>query len=109
MSLEVVASAATCLPVLTVEPEELRAMSAAHDSRILTPSDSPKLRGCRGWPLSRLLEIAAASLGRALHPRAVGVFTASDGLQTEPIALDELRKGVLLHTAADGTPLGGGG
>ena len=38
-----------------------------------------------------------------------GVFTAGDGMSTEPIAFEILAQGIVLHTDAEGKPLQHGG
>lgn len=41
--------------------------------------------------------------------RCSGVFTASDGVSSEPIVHDELIQGLILHSDPDGEPLQRGG
>lgn len=75
--------------------------------RALEPTQtvpSGKLAGCVGISVQGLLQRAGAPVGCPS-----GIFTAADGLATEPIAIDELTEGLLLHSdsAGDALPQGG--
>ena len=61
-----------------------------------------KLAGCVGASVGALLAKCVGECGGGVS----GVFTAEDGVSTEPIAMDELVQGVILHSAdAAGAPL----
>jgi len=70
------------------------------EATVTLPSAAKKLAGCRGTPVSALLPPSVDEL-----PLASGVFVASDGVTTEPIALAELKRVLLVHGAPDGSPL----
>ena len=69
-------------------------------STVELPAEAKKLAGCVGTPVAALLP---KHITKLTHP--CGVFTASDGLMTEPITLTELAQGVIVHSTADGAPL----
>ena len=60
-----------------------------------------KLVGCQAIALSTLLERVRPNLGNGVS----GIFTASDGVITEPISFDELVKGFIVHSDAQGGAL----
>ena len=66
---------------------------------VVIESDA-KFKGYKGTRVAALL--GAAKTG-------TGVFTAGDGMQTDPIAFDILQQGIVMHTDADGKPLTHGG
>lgn len=67
---------------------------------VTLPESAKKLAGCRGVPVSALIpaDVLAESSAHA-------IFTAAD-LVTEPIPLAECAQGVIVHSEADGSPLG---
>lgn len=93
------------LAIFSVRLDEIRSMG----SHELPSGEAGKLAGCLGWPVSSLLNVAADSLGEPLDPATVGIFTASDGLETEPISLSDLMCGIIIHSNPDGSPLIAGG
>lgn len=60
-----------------------------------------KLHGCKGTSIGAIMSRLRPNLGNGVS----GVFTASDGVQTDPIELDQLVKGYILHTDASGAEL----
>ena len=64
------------------------------------PASDAKFAGFVGCSVKALL--GAAKSG-------TGVFTAGDGMSTEPIAFEILAQGIVLHTDAEGKPLQHGG
>ena len=66
------------------------------------PADTSggELAGCRGVPIAPLLPAHVDTLA---HPTAV-IITA-DGLATAPISLADLRRGVIVHSCPDASPL----
>ena len=109
-SLEVIATGrpsdgSSKLTIFSVRAEEMRSMK---QNRKLSASEAGKLAGCTGWPVAALLDVVAESLDGALDPATVGVFTASDGLETEPISLGDLVHGIIVHSSPEG-PLNTGG
>jgi hypothetical protein len=63
-----------------------------------------KLVGCQAIALSTLLERVRPNLGNGVS----GIFTASDGVVTDPISFDELVKGFIVHSDAQGGALSQG-
>jgi hypothetical protein len=63
-----------------------------------------KLVGCKAIALSTLLERVRPNLGNGVS----GIFTASDGVVTDPISFDELVKGFIVHSDAQGGALSQG-
>jgi len=94
------------LTIFSVRDHELRSMK---NKRTLSAEESTKLAGSSGWPVEALLETIAQSMDVQLDPASVGVFTASDGVQSEPISLADLVHGLILHSGPDGDPLSSGG
>ena len=78
------------LTIFSVRDHELRSMK---NKRTLSAEESTKLAGSSGWPVEALLETIAQSMDVQLDPASVGVFTASDGVQSEPISLADLVHG----------------
>lgn len=70
------------------------------DSVVLPADAGKKLAGCRAVPVSAILPAKASSL-----TGACGVFSASDGLTTDPIPYLQLVQGFVAHSTADGSPL----
>ena len=68
----------------------------------IVPDDGvqTKFTGSKGCSVAALL--GAAKSG-------TGVFTAGDGMQTEPIPFETLKQGIVMYTDADGNALQHGG
>jgi len=58
-----------------------------------------KLASCKAISVGTLLSRVRPNLGNGVS----GVFTAADGVSTDPISLDELVVGLIVHTDANGT------
>ena len=67
----------------------------------VVPDTDGKFAGYKGCPVRALLNEGQST--------GTGVFTAGDGMSTEPVAFDILVQGILLHTDASGNALKHGG
>ena len=65
------------------------------------PDADGKFAGYKGFPVRALLDDAQRT--------GTGIFTAGDGMRTDPIPLEILVQGILLHTDANGNALQHGG
>jgi len=77
--------------------EQLRQLASVE----VTEKQSKRLAGYKGCRLSVLFS------GEFRNDRYAGILVASDGLVTDPIQMDELVQGLILHTSAINTPMAG--
>jgi hypothetical protein len=78
---------------ITVAAKGLQKVENAPLSEELVGS---RLRGCKGTSIAKLLARTRPQLGSGVS----GVFTAADGVSTDPIELGDLVKGFIIHSDA---------
>ena len=83
----------------------VKGMSKLESAALSEADVGAKLAGCKAIGIGTLLGRVRPSMGNGIS----GVFVASDGISTEPIAYEDLTQGWIIHSDASGGELTQGG